>query len=164
MKRITQILNLLYGLIVLLFLLDSMTSFDIKSQFLKTLVYFGFLVGTPIILFWNLVFVKTKTRRIVGMVYPAIFLILIFVLNPIVIVFSSGAWQTQEILYQNREVSFKKIEFQMQNIGAMGYNRRTVEVVYLTPLFMITSEAPKDFDKSAEWKKVDKNVNELQLR
>lgn len=81
-----------------------------------------------------------------------------------VIVFSSGAWQTQEILYQNREVSLKKIEFQMQNIGAMGYNRRTVEVVYLTPLFMITSEAPKDFDKSAEWKKVDKNVNELQLR
>ena len=78
------------------------------------------------------------------------------------IIFSSGAWRTQTVLYQNGHLSFKKIEFQMQDIGALGYNRRTVEVIYLTPLFIITSKVPNDIDKRAEWIKVDKDQNELE--
>lgn len=79
------------------------------------------------------------------------------------ILFSSGSWRTQTILYQNGHLSFKKVEFQMQDIGALGYNKRTVEVIYLTPLFMLTSEVPKDIDKRVEWIKVEKDVNELKL-
>lgn len=52
----------------------------------------------------------------------------------------------------------------MQDKGAMGYNKRTVEVLYLTRLFMITSEVPKDIGKRVEWIKVDKEVNELGLK
>lgn len=52
----------------------------------------------------------------------------------------------------------------MQDIGALGYNERTVEVFYLTPLFMITSEVPSDIDMRVEWIKVDKDVNELGLK
>lgn len=148
----------------LLFLLDGLTSFDIKSQFLKSFVYFGFLIGTPTILLWNLFLVKTKTKRIIGIVYPTLFLILIFVVNPMKILFSSGAWRTQTILYQNGHLTFKKVEFQMQDIGALGYNKRTVEVIYLTPLFMLTSEVPNDIDKRVEWVKVEKDVNELGLK
>lgn len=66
-------------------------------------------------------------------------------------------------MYQNGHLSFKKVEFQMQDIGALGYNKRTVEVIYLTPLFMLTSEVPKDIDKRVEWIKVEKDVNELKL-
>ncbi len=51
----------------------------------------------------------------------------------------------------------------MQDVGAFGYNKRTVEVFYLTPLFMITSEVPNDIDKRVEWVKVDEDVNELEL-
>ncbi|WP_341899891.1 hypothetical protein [Fluviicola taffensis] len=80
------------------------------------------------------------------------------------ILFSSGAWQTQTILFQNEHLSFKKVEFQMQDIGGLGYNKRTVEVFYLTPLFMITSETPYDIEKRAEWVKIDKEVNELVLK
>jgi hypothetical protein len=140
-----------------------LTSFDIKNQFLKSFVYAGFLIGTPTILLWNLFSTKTKTKRIIGIVYPAIFLILIFVVNPLKILFSSGAWRTQEILYENASLSFKKVEFQMQDIGALGYNRRTVQVTYLTPLFIITSEVPNDINKRVEWTKVKKDVNELKL-
>ncbi len=149
---------------VLLFLLDGLTSFDIKNQFLKSFVYFGFLIGTPTILLWNLFSIKTKTKRIIGTIYPTIFLVLIFVVNPMKILFSSGAWQTQTILFQNEHLSFKKVEFQMQDIGGLGYNKRTVEVFYLTPLFMITSETPYDIEKRAEWVKIDKEVNELVLK
>jgi hypothetical protein len=80
------------------------------------------------------------------------------------ILFSSGAWRTQTILFQNGHLSFKTVEFQMQDIGALGYNKRTVEVIYLTPLFMLTSEVPNDIDKRVEWIKVEKDVNELGLK
>lgn len=80
------------------------------------------------------------------------------------IMFSTDAWRTQTILYQNGHLSSKTIEFQMQDVGALGYNKRTVEVFYLTPLFIIISEAPNDIEKRVEWVKVDKDVNELGLK
>lgn len=52
----------------------------------------------------------------------------------------------------------------MQDIGARYYNRRTVEVIYLTPLFMMTKKVPDGIDKRVEWQKVDKGVNELELK
>ncbi|MNJ90803.1 hypothetical protein D3C87_84430 [compost metagenome] len=164
MKQTTKILNLVYCLTVLLFLLDGFTSFDIKNQLLKSIVYFGFLIGAPIILLWNLFVIKTKTKRIIGAIYPTVFLVLILVVGPMKILFTTGAWRTQTILYQNGHLSFKTVEFQMQDIGALGYNERTVEVFYLTPLFMITSEVPSDIDMRVEWIKVDKDVNELGLK
>ena len=52
----------------------------------------------------------------------------------------------------------------MQNVGARGYNKRIVQVLYLTPFFMITNEAPNDIDKRIEWIRIDKDVNELKLK
>ena len=52
----------------------------------------------------------------------------------------------------------------MQDVGAMGYNKRTVEVIYLTNLFMITGEVPKDIDQSIEWVKVNKEINEIGIK
>ncbi len=52
----------------------------------------------------------------------------------------------------------------MQDVGALGYNKRTVEVIYLTDLFMIVNPVEKDIDKRVEWTKVDKEVNELGLK
>ncbi|UNY98612.1 hypothetical protein MQE36_16220 [Zhouia spongiae] len=79
------------------------------------------------------------------------------------IIFSSGSWKTQKVLYQNGHLDFKKVEFQMQDVGALGYNKRTVEVIYLTNLFMIVSPVEKDIDKRVEWIKIDKEINELGL-
>lgn len=52
----------------------------------------------------------------------------------------------------------------MQDVGSLGYNKRTVEVFYLTPLFMITNEVPTDIDNRIEWVKVDKNINEIEIK
>jgi hypothetical protein len=164
LTRATKILNIIYSLTVVLFLLDSSTNFDIKSQGLKTFVYFGLLIGTPLTLVWNFFVIKTKSKRIIGTIFPTIILVLILIVGPMKILFSTSAWRTQTILYQNGHLSFKTVEFQMQDIGAFGYNKRTVEVLYLTPLFMITSEVPNDIDKKVEWLKVDKEVNELGLK
>ena len=157
-------MNIVYCLTVLLFLLDGLTSFDIKSQVIKSFVYFGVMVGIPLTLIWNSFAGKTKTKRIIWTVFPAIMLVFILIVGPMKIMFSTGAWRTQTILYQNGHFSFKTIEFQMQDVGAFGYNKRTVEVLYLTPLFMITSEVPNDIEKRGEWVKVDKDVNEFGLK
>jgi hypothetical protein len=122
------------------------------------------MVGIPLTLILNHFAGKTKTKRIIWTVFPAIMLVFILIVGPIKIMFSTGAWRTQTILYQNGHLSFKTVEFQMQDVGASGYNKRTVEVFYLTPLFMVTSEVPKDIEKRVEWVKVDKDVNEFGLK
>jgi hypothetical protein len=147
-----------------LFLLDGLTSFDIKSQAIKSFVYFGLLIGTPFTLIWNLVVIKVKKTRIIWTAFPTIIIILILIVGPMKILFATSVWQTQTILYQNEKSGFKTVEYQMQDVGAFGYNKRTVEVFYLTPLFMITNEVPDNLDKNAEWLKVDKDVNELGLK
>jgi len=157
-------LNIIYGLTVVLFLLDSLTSFDIRSQTLKSVVYFGLLIGTPLTLVWNAIVLKTRNRKIIWTILSAAVLTMILIVGPMKFIFSTGAWRTQTILYQNGHFSFKTVEYQMQDIGALGYNKRTVEVFYLTPLFMITNEIPNDIDKKVEWVKVDKDVNELELK
>jgi hypothetical protein len=157
-------LNIFYSLTVGLFLLDSLTGFDIKSQNIKSFVYFGLLIGTPLTLIWNALVIKKRKWKIIWTVFPTIILSLILVVGPIKILLSRGAWRTQTILYQNNQLSFKTIEFQMQDVGALGYNKRTVEVFYLTPFFMTTIQVPNDIDKKVEWLKVDKDVNELGLK
>ena len=164
MTRTTKILNSIYGLTVVLFLLDGLTSFDIKSQSIKSFVYFGLFIGTPLTLIWNYFVIQTLSKRIIWTILPTIVLIFILVIDPMKILFSIGAWRTQTILYQNGHLSFKTVEFQMQDVGALGYNKRTVEVFYLTPYFMISYEVPNDIDKRVEWVKVNKEINELGLK
>ena len=159
-----KLFNLAYGLIVLLFLLDNLTSFDIKNQVLKSFIYYGFLVGIPLKLAYNVLLAKKINKKITWIFLPIIVFVLIYIVVYTKFVFSIGVWQTQTILYQNKYSNAKKIEFQMQDIGALGYNKRTVEVLYLTPLFIITSEIPNNIDKKIEWIKVDEDINELELK
>jgi hypothetical protein len=163
-KNISTILNGIFILTILLFVLDGLTSFEIKSQTIKSFTYFGIMVLTPLTLIWNLWAFKTAKWKIVGSAIPTLTLIGILIIGPLKIAFSATAWRTQKVIYQNGHLIFKKVEFQMQNVGAFGYNKRTVEVIYLTDLFMIVSPVEKDLDRRVEWVKVNKEVNELGLK
>ncbi len=147
---------------ILLFVLDGLTAFEIKNQAIKSFTYFGLLILTPMILIWNLI--TFKKRKIIAGILPILTLIGILIIGPMKIFFSSSSWQTQTILYQNRHLGFKKVEFQMQDIGALGYNKRTVEVTYLTNLFMIVKPIEKYIDKRVEWERIDNEINELNLK
>ena len=154
--RTTKILNIVYGLTVLLFLLDNLTSFDIKNQAIKSFVYYGILIETPLTLIWNALALRTRNRKIIGAILPALILTVILIVGPVKILFSSGSWKTHAVLYKNEHLSFKTIETQRQDIGALGHNQRTVEVFNLTPFFIIISDVPKEIEKRTEWVKVDK--------
>ena len=163
-KYISRILNGIFVLILLLFVLDMLTSFEIKSQAIKSFVYFGILVLTPLNLLCNLWALRARKGRMMGSILPALTLVGILIIGPLNIVYSSSAWKTQKVLYQNGHLDFKKVEFQMQDIGALGYNKRTVEVTYFTDLFVIIGPVEKEIDNRVEWIKVDKEVNELELK
>ncbi|TPN86297.1 hypothetical protein [Aquimarina algicola] len=161
---VSKLLNGIFILTILLFLLDELTSFEIKSQVIKSFTYLGILVLTPITLLWNLWALKSRKWKIIGSVIPTLILLGVFILGPLEIILSTSAWKTQKIIYQNKHLNFKKVEFQMQDVGTLGYNKRTVEVIYLTDLFMIVSPVGKDIHDSIEWVKIDKDVNELGLK
>jgi len=163
-KHISRVLNVVFILTVVLFMLDNVPSFDIKNQVLKSFTYYGVMILAPLMLVWNLLVLKTRRLKILGSILPAIFTLAFVIVGPMSIVFWSGSWKTQTILYQNGHLGFKRVEFQKQDIGALGYNQRTVEVIYLTNLFMIISPVDKDVDNLIEWAKVNEEVNELGLK
>ncbi|MES2485745.1 MAG: hypothetical protein V4581_07335, partial [Bacteroidota bacterium] len=95
--RFTIGLNTAYVLVVALFFIDAYSMVEIKWQPLKTMVYLGIVFGAVLLLFINLFALKSK----LFIVPPLAMLIFCLVVNPLYIIFSSGAWHTQDVLYQN---------------------------------------------------------------
>ncbi len=158
-KYIATILNGIFILTLLLLTLDGLTSFEIKCQTIKSFTYFGIMILTPLTLIWSLWSFKTRKWRIISSSLPILTIVGILIIGPLKIALSSSAWRTQKVIYQNGHLKFKKVEFQMQDVGALGYNKRTVEVIYLTDLFMLVSPVEKDIYDRVEWVKVDKEVD-----
>lgn len=156
-KYITQLLNSIFILMFLLFMIDALFILEIKSQVIKTFAYIGIMILAPIIIGWNSWFFTAVKHKIMSILFPLLILILIVLIGPLKIIFTSSAWTTNKVLYQNKYTPSKKVEFQLQDIGALGYNRRTVEVRYFTPWFMLTSPVQNDIDKHPEWLKSMKN-------
>ena len=61
-----------------------------------------------------------------------------------------GDWLTQTVLYQHRHVANRTLEFQLQDKGSFGYNRRTVDRIKLLPSIswstVLTEESLKNID------------------
>ena len=162
--KATRVINMVYAVIVVLFLLDSLTDFEIKNQGIKTFTYFGFGVGAVLTFIWNIVAMRTFKKKIVFSAAPMVIIILIIIIGPLKLLFASAAWHTQTIRYQHVNSSIRRIESQMQSVGAFGYNTRSVEVFYLTPIFMIIDSVPDDVDNNTDWVRVDIDANELGLK
>lgn len=161
-------INILYSLVVLLFVLDLFKIAEIKGEKLVSFIHFGALSSTPVIVISNLTVFRISRITLFWCISPLI-LVLCFctVVSKIGIMgylFSIGSYQTQTIHYVNFHKGFRTIEFQMQDAGALGYNKRFVEVTYLTPWLMITKRIDQDKEPGANWVKIDKDLNELNLK
>jgi hypothetical protein len=82
-----------------------------------------------------------------------------------------GDWKTQTILYQSRHSVKRVIVFQMQDVGALGYNKRTVDKTELLPgvswfnkVYATPLDIPQTSRDSLDWRKVDIDQNELGLK
>ncbi len=153
-------MNKLLIILLVFFLLDFNSLFEIKNQWFKFIVYYGSLIFSLIALINTLFLSKTIVKFIV----PVFCVLVILFLNPVRIIFKSSSWKTQKIIYKNGHLSFKNVEFQMRDKGALGYEKRIVEVIYITKLFMITNPVEKNIENKVEWIKVDEEINELGLK
>lgn len=153
---------MLYVALVILFFTDRYTSLEIKSQFLKSAVYSGVFFGIPVVLYLNYINTSRKAQRIAGSIIPILVAIYLIANNPLAIIFNSAAWQTDTIKYTC--TTNRVIEFQIQDMGAFGYNKRTVEVYHITPLFMLVNTPPQNYKNNPEWTKVNREVNELEIK
>ena len=153
-------MNIIFVLSFILFLLDLLPNFDIKNQFLKSFVYLFSTFGSILIILINF---QQKLNKLTFII-PSIGILGILFFGPSKILNAKSAWKTQTIIYQSGHFENKRIEYQLKDIGARGYKKREVEIFYLTKYFMLVSEVPKDVDKRIEWIKVNKDLNELNLK
>lgn len=99
--RLLNYANIIYILVVFLFLQDVFTNVDISFQPLKTGVYWGIMILSPIMLIFNS-FIKINLGKKIALILISIFMLtFIFVIKPINILFASGVWETREVLFRN---------------------------------------------------------------
>ena len=173
-KKALWAVHVAYGLVVVLFAIDVFTPVDIKASALKTAVYYGFMIGAPLTLIASILLSASWVSRIGGSVLPIAVVVWVFSLvplalgpffsGPLLLMFHSSSWQTQTILYKHRRQSRVTVEYQMLDIGAFGYRKRTVVVEYFTPLFIYTRPWLNDSAAIEDWRRVNVYVNELGLK
>lgn len=151
-------LRIFFVLALLFSMLDFFDFVLIKGVFLKKIIYWGAIIFPMLIVIGN--FRKEKPQLIVEIIA------LIFI--PVVLLFSfSGPWQTQAVIFENKSFSNYKIEEQWKNPGAVGrYKIRKSKVFYVSPFFgiIISKKVNLKIIPESNWKKVNKEVNELNLK
>nr|WP_298659350.1 hypothetical protein [uncultured Flavobacterium sp.] len=143
------------------YLLDKNEILEIKQQGFKSFVYYGIIVFSFFSILFPIISFEKLKFKILFSILPIFVFIEILNFGIVRTVFVSSAWKTQYIYYQNKFDSSKKVEYQMMDIGAFGYRRRTVEVNYITEWFFISKEVGI---YNSDWKKVTIEVNELKLK
>lgn len=95
--------------------------------------------------------------------YPG--LIIFSIASSLVLLFYQSIdseWKTQTILFEKNSGK-QRVEFQMKDIGARGYLRRTVKLTDYLYFFSLVEEVNKD-SVDTSWRPVNKDVNEMGLK
>ena len=71
---------------------------------------------------------------------------------------SLGGYKTVWVKYRKKSNPNIQIALQMKDVGSLGYKRRTVLIVPLSPLFAWVTHADNSTNNK-EWKKVDEHYN-----
>ena len=151
MKRLT-----IFGLFIIsttLLLLDSFTPLDITNSIVILIIRLFSYSTFAIILIGFLL--KQKGDKLI--LYSGLTVGFLFVVS---FPFSWNLeWKTQTILYQNLHLATRTIEFQMQDMGALGSGARTVDRIKIFPYFDWTKKINTDNIDTLTWEKVDIDIN-----
>ncbi|UOQ67456.1 hypothetical protein [Hymenobacter volaticus] len=141
-----------------LVLADILTPIDINSLEISFLFLSASLIS-GIVYIGSAVFKWRKSDSLTAIVLIAGLLSL-----PGIVFVWDGGWKTQSIEYQHRHLSNRVIEFQMMNPGAGSYRRRFVDKIKLVPGISWLREVDANKIDTANWSKVDIDVNDLGLK
>ena len=141
-----------YLLVCAVFLLDGCTRFDLDSRTLKAFVYaFPFLAAIPV----GALSMVTEDRRIRWALLPAIsaMLLILFLVGPVMLLFNRSSWTPYRVVAVDRESRNRTIEKQSLDVGALGYEDRTVIAVRPFPFVMWCTAFEGPIDAS-RWQEV----------
>ena len=125
MKRLT--IFVLFIISTTLLLLDSFTPLDITNSIVILIIRLFSYSTFAIILIGFLL--KQKRDKLI--LYSGLTVGFLFVVS---FPFSWNLeWKTQTIMYQNLHLANRTIEFQMQDMGALGSSARTVDRIKIFP-------------------------------
>jgi hypothetical protein len=152
MKRLT--IFALFIISTILLLLDSFTPLNITNAIVILIIRLFSFSTFAIILIGFLL--KQKGDKLI--LYTGLTVGFLFILS---FPFSwwNREWKTQTIVYQNLHLANRTIEFQMQDSGVLGTNRRTVDRIRIFLYFDWTKEINTDNIDTLTWKKVDVDIN-----
>lgn len=158
-KKIIERFALILWIILSITYLSSLfTNVEISSSTLRNICFLMTISGILLIIL-RLFKIKLKEN-----IYRIVIFTSILIGGVIITWFDfTGDWKTQTIIFENGHLSCKTIEFQMQDKGALGYNKRIVEVTKLTR-FLKWVEPVDTTNIGLPWFKVDKEINELKLK
>jgi len=161
-----KIIRISFYIVLTIFLLDIFDLFQTKIGFLKAIIYYGILILPIPLLIMEFKANRNLSEPILRKVIPILTIIGLIYLNPIKLILNTQTWKTQTVELINENSRNHKVEFQMKDIGALGYTKRNSEVYYLTKYFyLVLSE---NYDErnfiGTDWKRIDKNTNEMKLK
>jgi phosphoglycerol transferase MdoB-like AlkP superfamily enzyme len=160
-----KLIRIVFYTILFLFVLDIINVFQTKIDFLKLLIYYGVAVLPILLLVMEFRKNRNSFRYVFWSVIPILTIVSVVYLNPYKLLFNIEPWKTQTVKFINENDSNRQVEFQMKDIGALGYGRRDVEIYYLTSYFYIVLNNEYDEQKyiGNKWTGVDLDINEIEL-
>ena len=166
MEVANKFFNFLWGILLFcfaFFFLDYFEVLLIKHEKFKSLIYFGFLISSLFSLLLLYTSSYSKKLKILLSLIPITSIVFILKIGILNFIFSITTWKTQTILYQNKENSNLKVEFQMLDSGFAGYNKREVEIHYFTDWFY-TFKPRKEKYELNNWYIINKEINQLEIK
>ncbi len=158
-----NIFRITFYLILILFFADIFDVFQTKIEFLKVLIYYGVLLMPIPLLIMEFKKNQSRTELKIGKAIPILAIAILVYLNPLKIMFHIQTWKTQTVLLINEKMINHKVEYQMKDIGALGYAKRTAELVYFSQYFYMVYAKNYEVKNSlgVQWLKVNQVVNEI---
>lgn len=152
-----KLIRIVFYAILLFFVLDIINVFQTKIAFLKILIYCGIVILPILLLIMEFRNNQNLIKHIFWSIIPILTIVSMIYLNPYNLLFSVGPWRTQTIRFINKDNSNIQVEFQMKDVGALGYAKRDVEVYYLTNYFYIVLNDEYNAEKyiGNKWKRVN---------
>lgn len=93
---------------------------------------------------------STLSYKILSLLFPSFALFTVFNDGVLKYLNATSVWQTRTVLNKNKNDDSKRVEFQIQDVGALGYNKRTVEVQHITNFLMKIDTLPSSTSNSEE--------------
>uniref|UniRef100_UPI004047EF33 hypothetical protein n=1 Tax=Flavobacterium sp. TaxID=239 RepID=UPI004047EF33 len=158
--------NFIWGILLFcfaFFFLDYFEVLLIKYEKFKSFIYFGFLISSLFSLLLLYTSSYSKKLKILLSLIPVTSIIFILKIGILNFIFSITTWKTQTILYQNKENSNLKVEFQMHDTGFAGYNKREVEIHYFTDWFYSFKPRKEKYELNNLYI-INKEINQLEIK